>query len=123
MRTLSLCTLTLFCTAAALHADPTRDAVEAKFKAADKNGDGVITPDELPLPRIFKFLDRNGDGKVTLEEAIAAAPAAAAAAQAGTLPAIGAEPAVVPPGPHPVSAAEAGIGRRVDDFALTGLDG
>jgi arylsulfatase A-like enzyme len=38
------------------------------FQAADKNGDGVLTPDELARPRLFRRMDADGDGKVTREE-------------------------------------------------------
>jgi len=38
------------------------------FLAADRNGDGVLTPDELPRPRAFRRMDADGDGKVTREE-------------------------------------------------------
>jgi Spy/CpxP family protein refolding chaperone len=46
---------------------------EAKFKAADKNGDGALTRDEVKagLPRLaqhFDQLDANHDGKLTLDE-------------------------------------------------------
>jgi hypothetical protein len=43
--------------------------VEQRFKQWDRNGDGKLTPDEVPGERLFKMLDRNGDGVVTLEEA------------------------------------------------------
>jgi arylsulfatase A-like enzyme len=38
------------------------------FEEADRNGDGVLTPDELPRPKLFRQLDADGDGKVTPEE-------------------------------------------------------
>jgi len=41
----------------------------AQFKQLDKNGDGVITPDELAKPKLFAKLDVNSDGKITPEEA------------------------------------------------------
>src|SRR5437763_11672996 len=41
---------------------------EAIFKRADKNGDGKITPDELPNPETFAMFDLNKDGIITLEE-------------------------------------------------------
>lgn len=47
--------------------------IEAQFKAADKNGDGKLTPDEVPDANIFKRLDRNADGAISLDEARAAA--------------------------------------------------
>ncbi|MFT3811546.1 MAG: EF-hand domain-containing protein [Micropepsaceae bacterium] len=33
---------------------------------ADRNGDGVITPDEAP--RLFERIDADGDGRITAEE-------------------------------------------------------
>ncbi|MDH7602380.1 MAG: alpha/beta hydrolase fold domain-containing protein [Armatimonadota bacterium] len=44
-----------------------------RFKQLDKNGDGVLTPDELNRPRLFARLDANSDGKITPEEAQKAA--------------------------------------------------
>ena len=44
-----------------------------RFRRADRNGDGVLTPDEVRNPDLFKRLDRDGDGRVTPEEARAAA--------------------------------------------------
>ncbi len=43
--------------------------VETLFQRADRNGDGKITPEELPNEQLFKRLDVNADGVVTLEEA------------------------------------------------------
>jgi Ca2+-binding EF-hand superfamily protein len=73
--------------------DPAADAA-AKFKNADKNGDGKLTAEEVGNPEFFKALDKNGDGAVTLDEVKAhlaaqggkpgdkpADPAAAAAAK------------------------------------------
>jgi len=44
-------------------------AVRRRFQQLDTNGDGRLTPDELPRPRLFRRLDANGDGVVTLDEA------------------------------------------------------
>ena len=43
--------------------------VADRFKEFDRNGDGKLTADELPRPRVFKDMDANGDGAVTPEEA------------------------------------------------------
>lgn len=43
--------------------------IEALFRRADRNGDGQLTPEELPNERLFRLLDTNGDGKISLEEA------------------------------------------------------
>jgi mono/diheme cytochrome c family protein/peroxiredoxin len=42
---------------------------EEIFKWADKNGDGKVTPDELPNPETFAKFDLNKDGIITLDEA------------------------------------------------------
>jgi hypothetical protein len=42
------------------------------FQQVDRNGDGRITPDELPMTRAFEALDGNGDGAITPAEARAA---------------------------------------------------
>src|SRR5258708_4741945 len=39
------------------------------FKWADKNGDGKVTPDELPNAETFAKFDLNRDGVITLDEA------------------------------------------------------
>jgi len=114
----------LFLSLTALHADPSREYLEQKFKELDKNHDGVVTPDELPNPDLFKRVDRNGDGKITLDEVLAAAVAEHAGTGGSpttTLPPATTLPA--PAGPHPVSASQAGIGRRIDDVRLTDLGG
>ena len=45
-----------------------RGAADAIFQRADKNGDGRVTPDELPNAETFARFDRNKDGVITLEE-------------------------------------------------------
>ncbi|MGE0712932.1 MAG: alpha/beta hydrolase fold domain-containing protein [Planctomycetota bacterium] len=45
------------------------DEVRRRFERLDRNGDGRITPDELPRPALFRALDRDGDGAITLDEA------------------------------------------------------
>lgn len=44
------------------------EAADAAFGRADKNGDGRVTPDELPQNALFKRFDGNGDGLITPEE-------------------------------------------------------
>lgn len=45
------------------------DAVRGAFANMDKNGDGRLTPDELPVPEaLFGRFDRNADGAVTEDE-------------------------------------------------------
>lgn len=54
---------------AAQPASSSGKSLEERFHEFDRNGDGKLTPDEVPGQRLFKMLDRNGDGVVTLEEA------------------------------------------------------
>jgi arylsulfatase A-like enzyme len=56
-------------TGAAGKARPARGGIEERFKQFDKNGDGKLTPGEVPNTQLFKRMDANGDGVVTLEEA------------------------------------------------------
>ncbi|MEK6630668.1 MAG: bifunctional DNA-binding transcriptional regulator/O6-methylguanine-DNA methyltransferase Ada [Acidobacteriota bacterium] len=46
-----------------------RGNVDQRFKQMDRNGDGKLTPDEVPRRQQFQRLDLNKDGVVTLEEA------------------------------------------------------
>ncbi|MEO6738625.1 MAG: redoxin domain-containing protein [Chthoniobacteraceae bacterium] len=48
---------------------PTNATAEEIFKWADKNGDGKVTPDELPNAGTFAKFDTNKDGVITLDEA------------------------------------------------------
>jgi mono/diheme cytochrome c family protein/peroxiredoxin len=48
---------------------PKNATAEEIFKWADKNGDGKVTPDELPNKETFAKFDTNGDGVITWEEA------------------------------------------------------
>ena len=43
-------------------------SLEARFKQFDKNGDGKLTPEEVPR-QLFTQMDKNKDGVVTFEEA------------------------------------------------------
>ncbi len=57
---------------AALAAQPA-GSLEKRFRRLDRNGDGAITPQELPNRRWFERVDANGDGAVTRDEAAAIA--------------------------------------------------
>lgn len=54
--------------AALLAAAPQRALPAGLFERADRNSDGVVTPEELPDQRLFKRFDLNRDGSITLEE-------------------------------------------------------
>jgi len=77
----------------------TPSQADERFRSADRNGDGILTPDEVGNPGLFKRLDRNGDGRVTQEEARAALAglgSSPAAVRGGTAPTF----EDVPYGPH-----------------------
>lgn len=104
-------------------------SVEQRFDQLDKNGDGKITPDELPAEELFKRLDLDGNGEITKPEA---AKALARGAMNDQL-----KPKPLPPpptgptvaeapirqGPQPVRPGDHGIGRLVADLSFTDLVG
>ncbi|QDU37329.1 thiol-disulfide oxidoreductase [Maioricimonas rarisocia] len=45
------------------------DPVSQRFRRVDRNGDGQVSREELPLERVFARLDLDTDGFITLEEA------------------------------------------------------
>lgn len=61
--------LILFIVVCAVAAVFAQVSPEQRFKQWGKNGDGKLTPDEVPGTQLFKLLDKNGDGVVTIEEA------------------------------------------------------
>ncbi|MCX7014260.1 MAG: sulfatase-like hydrolase/transferase [Candidatus Sumerlaeota bacterium] len=62
---------------------PRTGAALDRWKQADKNGDGQLTPDEVPNADQFKRMDANGDGVVTLDEARASFRGQGAATRPG----------------------------------------
>ncbi|MFM8284732.1 MAG: redoxin family protein [Planctomycetaceae bacterium] len=104
-----------------------------RFDQLDRDGDGRVTPDELPARAFFERLDLDGDGAITKREALEAVRAGAlrdVRDGAGTPPAAPATPAPSAPaepplraGPEPVRPGDHGIGRRVGDVTFTALDG
>jgi len=45
-----------------------QNAVENRFDQLDKNSDGKVTPDELPVVEFFKRLDLDDNGETTKAE-------------------------------------------------------
>ena len=66
------------------------------FKRLDRDGDGKLSPQELPNAERFKQLDANGDGFATLEEA-AQSFSRGGAAGGPSRPVTGKEPELNPP--------------------------
>jgi catechol 2,3-dioxygenase-like lactoylglutathione lyase family enzyme len=66
------------------------------FKRLDRDGDGKLSPQELPNAERFKQMDANGDGFVTLEEA-AKSFGGGGAAGGQSRPVTGKEPELHPP--------------------------
>ena len=56
---------------------------EQIFRQWDKDGDGKLTPAEVPRENLFRLLDKDGDGTVSREEAAALDRAVAGQKQAG----------------------------------------
>ena len=44
-------------------------SAEQRFRQWDIDGDGKLTRDEVPVPRLFTWLDKDGDGAITMQEA------------------------------------------------------
>jgi hypothetical protein len=112
------------------------ETLQQRFKQLDKNADGKITTDEVPMSPFFKQRDKNGDGVITLAELMAdvegvgKAPAAAAATKAIPQPAAPVEKSRGKfagsrwrQGPQPVNANQLGVGRLAPDVAFTDLAG
>ncbi|MFM7519013.1 MAG: redoxin [Planctomycetota bacterium] len=107
--------------------------VGERFDRLDRDGDGRVTPDELPARAFFERLDLDGDGAITKREALEAVRAGAlrdVRDNAGAPPAAPATPALSAPaepplraGPKPVRPGDHGIGRRVGAVTFTALDG
>jgi len=114
--------------------------VEKRFDQLDRDGDGSVTPDELPAAEYFRRLDLDGSGAITKPEAVTAvrrgvlkdlldrdSAGPSGTRPSGTRPAGEAVPSPAEPpvrqGPRPVRPGDHGIGRRVGDLACTDLAG
>jgi Ca2+-binding EF-hand superfamily protein/mono/diheme cytochrome c family protein/peroxiredoxin len=91
------------------------------FQQLDKNGDGVLTAEELPKRQWFSALDRDGNGKVNFEEAEAAVTRLRRAGE--ILPSTAeVKPADEDPhlkeAPLVLKAAEHGVGRLAAEFGF-----
>lgn len=95
----------------------------AVFNRLDRNGDGLLTPDELTDSTWFTRLDTNNDGQITRDEAVAVI----GETFTNQLPSAPAAPAVevdsLIEGPQILKGSDFGVGHRVADLALSDLDG
>jgi peroxiredoxin len=106
--------------------------VAAKFHELDKNGDGVLTADEVDKPGWFKRLDADHDGKITMTEARDFFEKLAAAVPAAGIPKLPIPAATSPESaaaerpqeaPKRLKGAEYRIGALIPDLELQDLDG
>ena len=110
-------------------------ALADRFRELDKNGDGKITTDEVPLSPFFKQRDKNGDGAITLEEVMAASEVSTGASPNPVpvktqtpSPIAGRAPTdalmnAVRQGPRPLKPGDHGVGRLTPDISFTDLAG
>ena len=90
------------------HAQQAPVTIEQRLQRFDRNGDGKLTQEELPSPKLLKQLDRDGDGVVTLDEAKAWAGRQHGAPSGGQTPATAYDPSLKPR-PHGQEAIDAGL--------------
>jgi mono/diheme cytochrome c family protein len=99
-------------------------SVEQRFRALDRDADGVVTEAELPQKAWRRLLDADGDGRITLAEALAGAARLRGARGLGAAATSTAEEAApLQEAPVVLKAAEHGVGRRLPNLALRELDG
>ena len=111
--------------------DDAEKDLQARFRQLDKNGDGRITTDEVPLSGFFKQRDKNDDSVITLSEAMeflanTASPSAPAESSFAPRAARsrGQNPkAALRQGPQPLRPGQRGVGRLLADVAFTDLAG
>lgn len=99
--------------------------VEERFRALDRDRDGVVTEEELPQKLWRRLLDGDGDGRITLAEAVAGAARlrGARGLEAASATPAQEEGAPLQEAPAVLKATEHGVGRRVPDLNLRELEG
>ncbi len=96
--------------------------VEQRFRALDRDADGVVTEAELPQKVWRRLLDANRDGRITLAEAQAGAARLRGARGLGAAAAAEEAPSLQE-APVELKAAEHGVGRRLPDLILREIHG
>lgn len=110
------------------------DSLEQRFKQLDKNGDGKITTDEVPMSPFFQQRDKNSDGVITLAEIRGTVVAPSSSVVADAVAKSKTSAAVAKPtgkssgskwrqGPQPLQANQHGVGRLVPDITFKDLSG
>jgi hypothetical protein len=113
------------------------ESLRQRFKQLDKNGDGKITTEEVPMSPFFKQRDKNGDGAITLAELMADLDGAdKAPVTARITPNAKEVPGTIiekprtkslgsrwRQGPQPANANQLGVGRLAPDVAFSDLAG
>jgi len=95
-------------------------AGDAVFRRYDRNGDGLVTSAEFPLPKIFAKFDRDGDGVITYAEY---RQVSSVTTSVTTSVPVDELTALKAPGPLIQKPGDLGIGRLVIDGTFTVLGG
>lgn len=97
-----------------------------QFDDLDRNGDGLLTAEELPKKQWMRFLDQDGNGSVTLAEATEALSrlrrSGKSLDETGPVKPASEDP-TLQEAPQILKAAEHGVGHLVPDLALKDLQG
>lgn len=109
---------------------PGTEQIDSTFRSLDRDGDGKLSQEEAGAQKWFAALDRNGDGIVDSEEVALLKKAVQSRSRSGT--GLSAEqkdsgnaPAAktAAQGPLTLGAHESGVGRMVENLAVTDLEG